>query len=524
MKKVKMLILQNKLLILLLLTYSFLFTFFIYFYYQRLGAFGCFDDCFYYMGGYFLLKGERIYTDFFFNHSFLVPVISFLIQKITHPTELYTFILFHKLFIYLFSFLFGLILIFRFKTQAFLTLIFYELTKFFTFGDRFLGESLVVYPVLYLLGISWEKIHAKKLHRFDYLLSGIFVYFIIFAREPYVPLALFLFLVILWGKKDIKLKKYAVISFLTPAIVSFILISPKDFFTNVFTLNKSQIETESSKNGGILGVLIYPLRIYIEGFWNLFRQITIFFMSAFLISGIYYSLKLRRLGFIILLIALSLAAVRPEIPGTIFYKAYHMNIWYAVLLFSTFLVIFEILKLKATKFKIVILLPFFLLFAYIFTSPNLIINEKINKIEEYNFGYSGYYVYGNAIKNLSSDNDTIFVEEKDELINVLSNLKSSYKYNGYTSFMPLIDVYRDERLNMFKNAPPDFYYDACYQLDKTHRAYTPNIEKNFTRIYIFNKPSCLLINNKKINNITDEKWKKIKNLGFQKPEKTKQQY
>ena len=99
-------------------------------YMPRVNAFGCFDDCDNFMGGYLLLQGKKLYSEIFFNHNPFMAYLSFIVQFVTHPQNLYELILRHRQFLLLFSFVFNVILFLRFGLPAFAFTIFYELTKF----------------------------------------------------------------------------------------------------------------------------------------------------------------------------------------------------------------------------------------------------------------------------------------------------------------------------------------------------------------------------------------------------------
>src|SRR5579871_1635124 len=118
-------------------------------YIPRINAFGCFDDCNNFMGGYFLLHGKRLFSEIFFNHAPGMAYISYLIQSLFHPRNLYELILRHRQFVILFGFFGNLFLLLRFGWKASGFIILYELSKFYLFGDRFLAEAIIVYPIVY---------------------------------------------------------------------------------------------------------------------------------------------------------------------------------------------------------------------------------------------------------------------------------------------------------------------------------------------------------------------------------------
>ena len=66
-------------------------------YRDRIGAFGCFDDCFNIVAGYFIGQGKHLYTNIFFNHQPIPAIISFFIQKIYQPQSVYELIYRHRM-------------------------------------------------------------------------------------------------------------------------------------------------------------------------------------------------------------------------------------------------------------------------------------------------------------------------------------------------------------------------------------------------------------------------------------------
>src|SRR3989344_5269199 len=145
-------------LLLLPLLYAILYQIYI----PRVNAFGCFDDCFNYVGGFFIANGKHIYSDFFFNHQPIPAFLSYVVQTLTNPINIFDLVLRHRQFLMLFGLLFNALLIIRFRLPAFLFIIIFELSKFYVFGDRFLAEGIIVYPIVYLAGLTLLKLSNDK--------------------------------------------------------------------------------------------------------------------------------------------------------------------------------------------------------------------------------------------------------------------------------------------------------------------------------------------------------------------------
>src|SRR6185369_14454113 len=166
----------------------------------RINAFGCMDDCNNFLGGYFLLHGKQLFSQIFFNHAPFMAHISAFIQYVSRPENLHELILRHRQFVLLFGLVSEILLILRFGIVGLPFAVLYETTKFYLAGDRFLGEGLIVYPFVYLLGLLFTKLQKQKLFSLDYILASLCVWMVIFTREPYSIAILFMYLIFLWRK------------------------------------------------------------------------------------------------------------------------------------------------------------------------------------------------------------------------------------------------------------------------------------------------------------------------------------
>lgn len=130
--------------------------------YQRIGVFGCGDECINYTAGYFILLGKSLYSQIFFNHQPMLAFISALIQRVAAPQDLYHLVLYHRLFVLLYSLGMSVFLLWRFRLRAALFLLLYEATKYYLYGYQFIGEAFIVYPLVYLAVLLWESYEQKK--------------------------------------------------------------------------------------------------------------------------------------------------------------------------------------------------------------------------------------------------------------------------------------------------------------------------------------------------------------------------
>lgn len=473
-------------------------------------AFGCFDDCVNYMAGHFMIHGKELYSEIFFNHIMGMAYLSYAVQIIHPPVNLYDFVLSHRQAILIIAFLLNVLIIKRFMWAGVGFVLFYELTKFYIFGDRFLAESIVVYLAVYLSGLVMEKLNNKKLSLFDYVIAGIFSFLIMYLREPYIPLSLFLYAVVLWGK----INRPKIISFgvftlliglvaLNTSIPDFIF---NDYTVNVQTIIKSEASSKSLLGSGIVQVFFNPIYILTGGIWSIYRVFQIGISVGF-ICGLVYLIKLKHFkSLVIIIIMLGLSNIRIVEPGVMYYEAYHGVVWTGMLIFITLVLVYSVFK-NYKKIGIALILIITMTFGYTVFAPASYIYDKINLQEQLLTNFGKEMNVGNVISKLSDKNDTVFLDGADDMIIWQSKLFTPYKYSWYTSVMPQIPLYRQERITMFKNNPPDFYYDFCSKEAPLNPGMPGFIKNRYQQLYENGKPSCLYVLKSKIPEIRSEQWK-----------------
>ena len=470
-----------------------------------------------------MLDGKTLYSQIFFNHQMFMADISYVIQALSHPINIYELILRHRQFIMFAGLIMDALLIYRFGLAGVGFTLFYEFSKFYTFGDRFLGEGLVVYFLAYILGLLWHKLNKNKLYLFDYILAGIFTWAIIFLRETFIPVAIFTYFLILFNKSEYKNKIISVVIFLILTLGVILLTSIKDYIFQVvyINLNLTYSIREKADNPLILvnqlKIFLYPLYLYFDGTFNNFRYFIVGLNSLFIISLFLYIKTVKKLAIVVLfLFLLGLTNIRPVTPGTIFYEAFHMLPWYGSFIFLFFLILQEIIKQKK-KFVSFASLILFLLFTYLMLAPNSYVREKADPQTEFINNYGHILQIGEVIRALSKQEDTLFLDGGDDLIYWQAKLHSKYPYSWYTSIMPKFSVFTNARDYMFKNDPPDFYYDLCAKGKNYNPSLPKQIISKYQQLYSFGKPTCVYVKKTKIPQISIEQWQKAKEFKYELP-------
>lgn len=489
-------------------------------------AFGCFDDCLNIVAGYFLLNHKILYSQIFFNHQMLMAYVSFAVQYIMHPVNIYELILRHRQLVFLFGFLMDFLIIYRFSWSGVGFTIFYELGKYYFFGDRFLAEGFVVYPLVYLLGLLWSKLQNEKLSFLDYLLAGFFSWFVIFMREPFVPLAGIAYVLLLLGRRNSQAKIVSLAIFLLLSMWIISITPMKEYVFEVFTVSSSTVLAEELHTDSlfvrVLKMFFYPLYLYFDGSWNFFRIFVIALDTMFLGLLVYYGKVAKKfLPLATIIFLLGLANFRYVTPGTIFYASFHMLPWFGMFVFILFLLLQKVtlLDIRISQVSIIFLT---IILAFLIFSPQSYIREKTDRQYDFITNYGIPLQTGEVVRVLSQPKDTLFSDGENDLIYWQSKRLSPYKYAWYTSVMPLFPIYTTERLTMFAQSPPDFYYDFCTKEKPLHPSLPNSVRALYVQLYATGKPTCLYVKKTKLPQITALQWKKAAQFLYTLPNQTQQ--
>lgn len=491
--------------------------------------FGCFDECMNYLAADFVLKGKVLYGEYFFPHQMLMVYLSSLIQFLLHPQSIYYLVLYHRLFIFFFAVLMDILIILRFRKVGIGFVLLFEETKFYFMGSLFLPESIVVYFLVYLIGLTWARLTGKKISSVDYILSGIFTWAAVFMREPYVPVAIIMYAIIIWGNIKTKAKLLSLAIFSLLSLVTLAFTDLQNYFYQVWFVNFRNILGPSSGNKiGIVEmfkIFLYPVYIFMDGRWNFLRNILMGVSAIFLLSSVILLVRFKKTKLIIIaLVILGFSNSRFVAPGVAFYEAFHMLIWYGLFIMLTLLFVRELYLRKANRLILGFFVAIFSFLCVLSVLPGSFFEENIHESafyrdSEFRIEFDRFYVNGEAIRLMSDKGDTLFVDLWNDLIYWQAKLTSPYKYTNYWGQEAVFPVFKNARLEMFRNNPPDFYYYACSDKQYVSPFLPEFVANDYMQLYYINKPSCLYVKKDKFVSISQEKWDKLGVLRFYKPER-----
>ncbi len=488
-------------------------------YIPRVNAFGCFDDCFNFLGGYFLNQGKEIFTDFFYNHQPGMAYVSAFIQWLTKPDSIPELVLRHRQFIFGICLLSTLVLFLRFKTPIILTTLLYEPFKFYVFGDRFLAESILGYLLIYMVGVFIQA-YSGKFKKYDLVVFPLLSSFIIFLREPFIPVSLLLmgaYLVLLIRTKRNFIP--TLLFFIAPLTLH-LTYNFADYYLNLVTVNKLVIAPQATGITPFVDIMrsaFYPIYLILApSHFSFIRVILAFYSLVFIGLFTFFSLRQKKVSLtLLILFTLFLINLRPVGPNQAFFEAFHIAPWFLLICFLVSYFLASLIGFSK-KYGLVILSVIVIFVVYNLTNNQYFAHDKIDTSGEFFTNYSHVMDIGTTVRNLASNGDTLFVDGYDDLIIWEAKLDTSYKYSWYTSYMPKVDLYKLERDNMLLKSPPDFYYGTCMSvLKKQTDTVSLFLSNNFVQLSPKNESSCILISKNKMNSLTPDKIEKLRGTKYE---------
>jgi hypothetical protein len=452
----------------------------------------------------------------------LMAYLSYLVQHFGNPVNIYALLLQHRQFLLVFSFICNVFLCWRFGVVGLGYALIYEFSKFYVFGDRFLAESFIVYPLVYLTGQGLHTIRRKHVYGWEIMLAAVCTWFVIFMREPYVLVALFLFFVIIRSVISKKAGLVALGTFIILSAALFVLFPARDFVYNVIVLNAQRGVTSELLAGNFFGTRIlqsffYPIYLLIAGTRSEFRILLICISAVLLASMIIWvNTKKNILVLIFVFVALGLANLRPTVPGLQYYEAFHQLVWYGMFIFCTWYLFHEVTQIVNKKFIFIVTVFGLVLFELF--SPNSFIYQRMDQHTEFINNYGTYLQMSEVIKAISGPNRTLFTNGADEFLYVASARTSPYLYSFYYPIQSN-DTYYQAMMTMFVKNPPDVVYDFCSPDAPAH----PYIPAQFLNVYIQwysgGKPTCLYLKKTLVTALTKEQKEKAQEFLYYLPEK-----
>lgn len=418
--------------------------------------------------GKYLLNNEKLYLNLFSHHQPLTYIFSAGVQKVTQPNSLYLLIKRHREAIIVWSVIWGTFLVLRFGLPLLLTFLIYEPLKIFLLGHLFLAESLVVYPLIYL--ISWIFLTKNKFSKLEIPLLMFCLSLSFLLLSPIWP-ALLLLGFIIWRK--IRKEKLGRLGWLglsggiiLPAILAINFISISDYFYNAFYINFKYYIPVTSKEPWFLTTIkafTSPL-IAVTNFQNNNATLQIArILSIILIINLILLWKKGKSQLVLLMVlVLGLTNIRFIPPGQQEYSGFHILPWFISLILLTVISTSVYKDAKNIFLKMPLFILIIALFLVIAKQSSQSLFKKHDQNLDFYVNYSRQTDAGEAVKIMKSTEDTLFVVPDEWLIYWQADIAHASKMVNYYAWMADVPQIKNPLQEMFKKNPPAFFYcDRC---------------------------------------------------------------
>ncbi len=467
-------------------------------YHNKVASFHFVDEEDNFVLGKYLLEGKKVYGNLFSHHQPLAYVFSAGIQKATHPNSIYLLLKWHRDIMILLTIAGSLLLTWRFGLRMLFFIFIFELTKIYLLGNIFLSESLVIYPLVYVVALLLS--HQKSLRRAEHLLFGVCLSLIILLLAPLWPLCILLSLLYV-QKFHFKHLPLVLLGGLPPLLVSLFFISLPQYFYNVFYINFFYYIPLDSHHSTLVNVLLAFLSPLISFIFFDHRTSTLSIAqtcSLVLVVASGFLIKKKRMYLpMTAFLALGFSNIRYVPIGQEFYNGFHLLPWYALIIMFTGYALVEVFTLaKSRNVKIVVLMMVFVLFGLAVKESLPTLWRKADTQHDLYVNYSTQFTMGEAVSIMKTKGDTLFVAPDEWLVYWQANIQPASTMINYYPWMTKVPHLRAEVESTFQNRPPTFFYLHGSSLD---------LEKYLAEYNVLSKDgqrTSLFVRKKKLSSLT----------------------
>lgn len=471
-----------------------------YVYSRETSAFRFFDEENNIVAGYLITTGKHLYADIFMNHNPLPILMSAGIQQVFTITTLFELVKYHRYFMIVLALVANILLLIRFRQKAFVFIFVYEFLKFYLAGQMFLAEGMIAYIFAYfVLLLATTALVGNKIGTRDLIVSTLSFVFIALSREPYIPVAVLLFGLILYFAESRRRALTCVVGAGSAIVVFMMQFNVSEYFKQVVELNKALANGDLKAQSGMqMFSGLTQLYQYVLVGIRLDKPVYIIlgFMSAiflYIAYTIVRPLKIysRIILVSIIIVTLFLAGIRNYEAGAEWYGMYR-SIPYIVILLS-FISSFASVQLVAAVMLCTVGVAMF--------HPRSHLREPRINAREYYVQYSNTNTAGQVINLLCSKYPkqcTLHIDDIDVYPYWITKLTPAYRYIFYYPVNKAYLDYKDIRQKELGKNPPTVYYDGSCMVDPTHLPQSLASKFVFLREFSSDtqkeKQSCIAVN------------------------------
>jgi len=421
--------------------------------------------------GKFILNGKKLYADIFTQHQPINFLISAFIQKIINPQTISALVKTHRLAIILWSVIWAIILTLRFSFPLLITVLIIELTKITLLGNLFLAESLVIYPLVYIVAYTF---FVKKDQLTEFIFVSLLIIFVFYNLLPLWPLMIFLSLYLILRNNKRLAKGLIILGiFILTTLIIFYFSDIKNYFYNTIYITikyylplskKFAFKKDVGGNLSFLKAFLAPAMALFEIKKSQLLWV-IKSLSLTLIINLALLWKHKKKLATLIIFILGLSSLRYVPPSAELYGGFHMLPWFSLLVLFVL-----ITSLKLIKQNTIFLVKAINIFLIILVLSTAFIHSKYclfdirNPKTDLHVHYSPQYQYSQALKIMKNAKDTLFVIPANMLIFWDTDILPASKYTYFYPWMEKTTMSEDIKQIFTKN-PPTFLY--CQDCQKT---------------------------------------------------------
>lgn len=472
------------------------------------------------IGGYFLLKGKKLYKDISVVHQPLNYYFGSVGQKIFKVNSLFSFINRQRLMILLYSLSWNLLFLVFFGPVAVLFMLIFEISKFWFLGNLLLGETLAVYPLLFLFGMVIKKLFFKaELKLFELVIFSIATFTSTFLLLQLWPTIFLLNLAMLFSyRKNLKNILYLLSPFVLLTMILFIFVPFKYYIQEVFVYNFRYYLPYMSKINGFMGyvkMIFLPLTSFHKNF-NSMEMIIIALTFIYIYLFYFFWKKKNLLAFLFLVVCIVSTNNRGNMIN---YNDFHLLPWLGAYIFFPIMLLPLLFKKKMkvkplTSIGVTAIVLLLIIFVNFFAKTPF--KDKKNVMSENDINFHDINKYGMAIKAIRSPGDRLIAIPSDNLIHWVSETDLATRQIEYYGWQYSIKEDKERLINVFKNHPAEFIVngDSANSLPPFVKDY---VDEKYVQIKEQNKPSRLFVLKSILPRISDDQWNNFTYLLFEKP-------
>lgn len=411
------------------------------------------------LGGKLINEQEKPYADFYIQHQPFPYYLSAILQHSLQEPDVRTAIKIHRMFIWGWNALWGIVLFMIHPLVAVLFVGLWEIVKFDLFGSLFLADSLVAYPVIVCIAlIITQARHHTLTHREAWV--GLIALTIIVTTWQIGWFFALWWLVLILSTLGRDTKRLKFIFYTSLGISTFLVcillaisFPLRHWFSTMIIGNADDcmyMFDSCSLGVRIVSGLFYPFSTAGHLFTAFHIEPFIAFIFLLSILVLLSQKPYRKTG-LALFICIMLLALRPLDVTATMYEGFHKLPLLGSMVYTTLClpILFGYKRLSGL---------FFIMFVSIalYTKPYFL--QTVSPEHEYTIQFSRFEKYASMINHNAQPGDTLFVMPDEMFVYYLSKPQHASRFIFYLEWMVDKKVYKEEIRNLFNTTPPTWVY------------------------------------------------------------------